>query len=96
MLNTSIFQGPRAQIDRDLYKKHLQEEVFNTPNLQVAAGAVNDLLIEENLTPGGSASRDRCTGVLLGKFSILILQVFTMIKLAGWYSGKLYFLKVWG
>ena len=60
------FQGPRAQIDRDLYKKHLQEEVFHTQNLQVAAGAVNDLLIEETPPSSGKGAKQRCTGVLLG------------------------------
>lgn len=37
-------QGPRAQIDRVLYKKHMQEILFNYPNLDVRAGSVFDLV----------------------------------------------------
>ncbi|XP_059174246.1 protein MTO1 homolog, mitochondrial-like isoform X2 [Physella acuta] len=36
--------GPRAQIDRELYKKNLQAEVFSYPNLTVRAAAVEDLV----------------------------------------------------
>ena len=39
-------QGPRAQIDRKLYKRHLQEILFNYQNLTVEEGAVEDLLID--------------------------------------------------
>lgn len=39
--------GLRAQIDRSLYKKHMQQELFfETPNLEVTEGAVDDLLID--------------------------------------------------
>ncbi|XP_023211443.1 protein MTO1 homolog, mitochondrial-like [Centruroides sculpturatus] len=38
--------GPRAQIDRALYKKHLQKEIFSYPNLTVIAGSVEDLIIQ--------------------------------------------------
>ncbi|KAH9508302.1 Mitochondrial Translation Optimization [Bulinus truncatus] len=36
--------GPRAQIDRKLYKRNVQAEVFSTPNLTVRAAAVEDLI----------------------------------------------------
>lgn len=52
--------GPRAQIDRDLYKKHLQAELFNTPNLQILAAAVEDLIVEEK------NGYEQCLGVSLG------------------------------
>ena len=39
--------GPRAQIDRDLYRENVQQEVFATPGLTVKAGAVEDLLMED-------------------------------------------------
>ncbi|CAG8753173.1 14764_t:CDS:2, partial [Cetraspora pellucida] len=35
--------GPRAQIDRKLYKKHMQECLFNYPNLTIKAASVYDL-----------------------------------------------------
>ena len=32
--------GPRAQIDRDIYKSNMQKEILNTPNLEVVEGSV--------------------------------------------------------
>ncbi|KAF5291208.1 hypothetical protein FQA39_LY14450 [Lamprigera yunnana] len=54
--------GPRAQIDRSLYKQHLQNELFNnTPNLEVLIGSVEDLI-----TNGFSDnSRLKCGGIIL-------------------------------
>ncbi|KAI7903941.1 glucose inhibited division protein A-domain-containing protein [Cokeromyces recurvatus] len=42
--------GPRAQIDRRLYKKHLQEYLNNYPNLTIQTGSVSDLLLNDNVT----------------------------------------------
>ncbi|XP_033627769.1 protein MTO1 homolog, mitochondrial-like [Asterias rubens] len=58
--------GLRAQIDRDLYRRHMQEEILNTPNLTVKASPVEDLIT-------GDAMKDRddtiaqqgCYGVIL-------------------------------
>ncbi|KZT30098.1 glucose-inhibited division protein A subfamily [Neolentinus lepideus HHB14362 ss-1] len=36
--------GPRAQIDRKLYKKHMQDTILHYPNLDVRAGSVFDLV----------------------------------------------------
>ncbi|XP_015431455.1 PREDICTED: LOW QUALITY PROTEIN: protein MTO1 homolog, mitochondrial [Dufourea novaeangliae] len=49
--------GYRAQIDRGLYKKHLQEELFNTPGLQICESSVEDLIVQ-----GDSPS---CHGIIL-------------------------------
>ncbi|KAJ8681361.1 hypothetical protein QAD02_017148 [Eretmocerus hayati] len=49
--------GLRAQIDRTLYKKHLQAELFSTPGLDIIEGSVEDLLLQE-----GS---DKCCGIIL-------------------------------
>nr|CAG8478547.1 14406_t:CDS:10 [Entrophospora candida] len=38
-------QGPRAQMDRKLYKKNMQECIFNYPNLKVLSASVYDLVI---------------------------------------------------
>jgi len=54
--------GYRAQIDRKLYKKHLQAELFNTPNLEIKALAVEDLSIEK------LNGHSKCQGVLLGDY----------------------------
>ncbi|XP_050310929.1 protein MTO1 homolog, mitochondrial [Anthonomus grandis grandis] len=53
--------GYRAQIDRKLYKKHVQEELFkNTPNLEVLIAPVEDLIIENP-----SSNIVDCKGVIL-------------------------------
>uniref|UniRef100_A0A2P2I6T4 Protein MTO1 homolog, mitochondrial n=1 Tax=Hirondellea gigas TaxID=1518452 RepID=A0A2P2I6T4_9CRUS len=44
--------GPRAQIDRDLYRDHLQRELFSMPGLHVLEGAVEDLLVEDEQGQG--------------------------------------------
>lgn len=49
--------GYRAQIDRKLYKKHLQEELFNTPDLQICESSVEDLIIH--------GDSPRCCGIIL-------------------------------
>lgn len=49
--------GYRAQIDRGLYKKHLQEELFNTPGLHICESSVEDLIIQGNF--------QNCRGIIL-------------------------------
>ena len=53
--------GPRAQIDRSLYKRHLQDVLFNHDGLDVAEGAVEDLIVEQ----GAGGDRSVCHGVSL-------------------------------
>ena len=53
--NTGL-QGPRAQIDRKLYKHHMQGTLFNYPNLDVRAGSAFDLVLNHaaaSLGPAG-------------------------------------------
>ena len=40
--------GPRAQADRKLYKKFMQQEILNYPNLECLYDPVEDLLLENN------------------------------------------------
>lgn len=61
--------GPRAQIDRNLYKKHLQAELFQTPNLEIRAAAVEDLIVE-NID-----GHETCLGVLLGMWPINLFLI---------------------
>ncbi|KAI8081425.1 glucose inhibited division protein A-domain-containing protein [Halteromyces radiatus] len=42
--------GPRAQIDRALYKQHLQAYLKDYPNLTIKSGSVADLVLENNNT----------------------------------------------
>lgn len=51
MLNLSkgpAVRGPRAQADRELYKKYMLEALQETPNLDIKKGAVEGLLIKDN------------------------------------------------
>jgi len=49
-------RGPRAQIDRKLYRVAMQAEIAETPNLSVIEGEADDLVFDD----------DRVTGVVLG------------------------------
>lgn len=40
----SFGQGPRAQIDRKLYKKYMSEELKTYPNLSIVPGSVADII----------------------------------------------------
>lgn len=55
-------QGPRAQIDRSLYKKHMREELENYPNLSIVPGSVADIIVSK---ADGDADHGRITGVRL-------------------------------
>lgn len=48
-------QGPRAQADRDIYKREMQAEISAHPNIQVVEGEVTDFLM----------AGDKVTGVTL-------------------------------
>ncbi|PJF19376.1 hypothetical protein PSACC_00783, partial [Paramicrosporidium saccamoebae] len=50
MLNAAkgpAVHGPRAQIDRKLYKMHMQECLGKYPNLEIRKGSVKDLIYEQ-------------------------------------------------
>ena len=51
-------RGPRAQVDRSLYKKALQRMLSETPNLRIADGAVEGLLVEKK---SGNKSENKNT-----------------------------------
>lgn len=58
--------GPRAQIDRALYKKHMREELTNYPGLSVVLGSVSDIVIGEvDAQDQGSEAKSKITGVRL-------------------------------
>lgn len=55
--------GPRAQIDRQLYKKHMKEEMTNYKGLSVLEGKVADIVVQrEGMTDG---THGKITGVRL-------------------------------
>ncbi|XP_037091630.1 protein MTO1 homolog, mitochondrial-like [Pollicipes pollicipes] len=51
--------GPRAQIDRQLYRRQLQRQLLATPGLQLLEAGVDDLLLVDGERPGSA----RCHGV---------------------------------
>lgn len=58
--------GPRAQIDRDLYKRYMREEMLSTQNLSILEGKVADIIVsKENVDPRDSVSQGRITGIRL-------------------------------
>jgi tRNA uridine 5-carboxymethylaminomethyl modification enzyme len=66
-------RGPRAQIDRALYRQAMQAELRETPGLSVLARPVEDLLIEEGRIAGvvdadGAAYRARAVILTTGTF----------------------------
>ncbi len=55
MLNRSkgpAVRGPRAQIDRKLYREAMQAELAATPNLEIIAEAVEDLIVIDGAVAG--------------------------------------------
>eukprot|EP01137_Pigoraptor_chileana_P002746 Opistho-2@41998 len=56
--------GPRAQIDRDLYREHMQRTLLSYPNLTVHAMGVEDLVLHDGMPLSGDA-RPGVSGVKL-------------------------------
>ncbi|XP_052231082.1 protein MTO1 homolog, mitochondrial-like isoform X2 [Dreissena polymorpha] len=65
MVYVPEFVGPRAQIDRDLYKRHMQAEILGTSNLTVTECAVEDLILTESQQSASSITKSICKGVIL-------------------------------
>ena len=55
-------RGPRAQADRNLYKKFMQQEILNYPNLDCLYDPVEDLLLE---------NKNQVSGVVCGSGKIV-------------------------
>ncbi|KAF3925832.1 hypothetical protein ABW20_dc0102890 [Dactylellina cionopaga] len=60
--------GPRALIDRKLYKNYMQAELADCPNLTVKEGSVADIIIDKNkiFTQDGDGHYGQVTGIKLG------------------------------
>ena len=71
MLNRSkgpAVQGPRAQADRKLYRRHMQEAILSQPDLEVIGEPVEDLIVEDGAAAGviTASGRDlRCGAVVI-------------------------------
>jgi tRNA uridine 5-carboxymethylaminomethyl modification enzyme len=56
--------GPRAQIDRDLYKDYMREEILSTPGLSVLEGKVADIIVSKD-GEMEAMSKGRISGIRL-------------------------------
>jgi len=76
MLNRSkgpAVWGPRAQIDRQLYRSAMQEEILNHENLTVIADGVEDLIVKNDTAQGvigesGTAYSAKAVVITTGTF----------------------------
>ena len=62
--------GPRAQIDREIYKREMKAEILATPGLGVLEGKVADFVT----APSADGSRQRIVGVRLESGTVLDCQ----------------------
>ena len=65
--------GPRAQVDRSLYKKAMQEELQKYPNLSIIFASVEDLITTNNriksvILADGSVINASCVVLTTGTF----------------------------
>ena len=78
MLNRSrgpAVRGPRAQIDRKLYRQAMQAELSDYPNLEIIADGVEDLVVEDGVLKGAIGG----SGVIYGA-SKIVLTTGTFLK----------------
>ena len=85
MLNRSkgpAVRGPRAQADRALYKKHMQEAIAATANLDVMEIAVEDLILEENVSRETSVAGITGADGTKVRAKAVVLTTGTFLKLS--------------
>ncbi|KAG0022924.1 Mitochondrial Translation Optimization [Entomortierella chlamydospora] len=66
--------GPRAQIDRKLYKKHMQKALHEYPNLTIKAGSVSDIVLGAEIlppTPGQNTVQGEIKGIKLESSEVI-------------------------
>lgn len=63
--------GPRAQIDRQLYQKHMREELLSTKDLGIIEGKVADIVVSRTDGEHGLHCQGRITGVRLESGQII-------------------------
>lgn len=57
--------GPRAQIDRDLYKKYMTEELVSTQGLSIVEGKVADIVVSKEGVENTPGAQGKIVGVRL-------------------------------
>lgn len=66
--------GPRAQIDRSLYKKHMREEMTSYPGLQVKEGKVADIIVDRSPMTMMEGRHGKISGVRLESGEVIETQ----------------------
>jgi len=66
--------GPRAQIDRKLYKNHMREEMLSYPGLHVKEGKVADIIVDRSIMSRLEGRHGKITGVRLESGEIIQTQ----------------------
>lgn len=86
MLNASkgpAVRGPRAQMDRQLYKQEMQHLLAAVPGLEIVDGAVTNVLLEErrrNISARGQSPAERAiAGVMLASGELATQDVISDI-----------------
>ena len=84
MLNASkgpAVQGPRAQADKTLYMKYMQEELAHYPNLTLKEGSAEDLVFADNKIAGvmvdGTPIHAKCVVLTTGTFLNGVMHIGT-------------------
>lgn len=84
MLNASkgpAVQGPRAQADKTLYMKYMQEELAHYPNLTLKEGSAEDLIFRDSKIAGvmvdGQPIHAKCVVLTTGTFLNGVMHIGT-------------------
>lgn len=96
MLNRSkgpAVRGPRAQIDRKLYREAMRAELQNTENLTIIAAAVEDLILEGDTVVGtvdaqGVEYRSKAVVLTTGTFLRGIIHIGEKRMAAGRFGDE--------
>ena len=66
--------GPRAQIDRELYKRYMREELLSVDGLNIVEGKVADIIVSSEEADLRSISKGQIKGVRLESGEIITAQ----------------------
>ena len=66
--------GPRAQIDRALYKEYMRAEILKYRGLSIVEGSVADIIVDRTQEEGSKGHYGRITGVRLESGEIIPTQ----------------------
>lgn len=91
-------RGHRAQIDRNLYKKHMQHELLSQPNLNILLATVDDLIVDTNdlnrpevrgiVTDNGNEILSKTTVITTGTFLRGVINIGPVTYAAGRLNDK--------